>query len=188
MINPLTSPLLTDLYQFTMLETYLQNGMDKTAVFEFYVRKLPENRGFLIAAGLDSVLSFLENFEFSPGEIDYLAQTKRFSPKLLDYLSTCRFYGDVYALPEGTVCFANEPLIRIVAPLPVAQLVETRVMNFLHFETTIASKAARCVLAAGGKGLVDFGLRRTHGAEAGILAARAAYISGFAGTATVIAE
>ncbi|MEQ8162698.1 MAG: nicotinate phosphoribosyltransferase, partial [Smithellaceae bacterium] len=115
MINPLTSPLLTDLYQFTMLETYLQNGMDKTAVFEFYVRKLPENRGFLIATGLDSVLSFLENFEFSPGEIDYLAQTKRFSPKLLDYLSTCRFYGDVYALPEGTVCFANEPLIRIVA-------------------------------------------------------------------------
>ena len=188
MINPLTSPLLTDLYQFTMLETYLQNGMDKTAVFEFYVRKLPENRGFLIATGLDSVLSFLENFEFSPGEIDYLAQTKRFSPKLLDYLSTCRFYGDVYALPEGTVCFANEPLIRIVAPLPVAQLVETRVMNFLHFETTIASKAARCVLAAGGKGLVDFGLRRTHGAEAGILAARSTYISGFAGTATVIAE
>ena len=188
MINPLTSPLLTDLYQFTMLETYLQNGMDKTAVFEFYVRKLPENRGFLIAAGLDSVLSFLENFEFSPVEIDYLAQTKRFSPKLLDYLSTCRFYGDVYALPEGTVCFANEPLIRIVAPLPVAQLVETRVMNFLHFETTIASKAARCVLAAGGKGLVDFGLRRTHGAEAGILAARSTYISGFAGTATVIAE
>jgi len=188
MINPLTSPLLTDLYQFTMLETYLQNGMDKTAVFEFYVRKLPENRGFLIATGLDSVLSFLSNFEFSPVEIDYLAQTKRFSPKLLDYLSTCRFYGDVYALPEGTVCFANEPLIRIVAPLPVAQLVETRVMNFLHFETTIASKAARCVLAAGGKGLVDFGLRRTHGAEAGILAARSTYISGFAGTATVIAE
>ena len=188
MINPLTSPLLTDLYQFTMLETYLQNGMDKTAVFEFYVRKLPENRGFLIATGLDSVLSFLENFEFSPGEIDYLAQTKRFSPKLLDYLSTCRFYGDVYALPEGTVCFANEPLIRIVAPLPVAQLVETRLINLLHFETSIASKAARCVLAAGEKGLVDFGLRRTHGAEAGILAARAAYISGFAGTATVIAE
>lgn len=188
MINPLTSPLLTDLYQFTMLETYLQNSMDKTAVFEFYVRKLPENRGFLVAAGLDSVLSFLENFEFSPVEIDYLARTKRFSPKLLDYLSTCRFYGDVYALPEGTVCFANEPLIRIVAPLPVAQLVETRLINFLHFETSIASKAARCVLAAGGKGLVDFGLRRTHGAEAGILAARAAFISGFAGTATVIAE
>jgi len=188
MINLLTSPLLTDLYQLTMMETYLQTGMDKTAVFEFYVRKLPGNRGFLIAAGLNSALAFLENLQFSPAEIDYLAQTGRFSGKLLDYLSSCRFCGDVYALPEGTVCFANEPLIRIVAPLPVAQLVETRLMNFLHFETTIASKAARCVLAAGGKRLVDFGLRRTHGAEAGTLAARATYISGFAGTATVIAE
>ncbi|MEN6490041.1 MAG: nicotinate phosphoribosyltransferase [Smithella sp.] len=188
MINPLTSPLLTDLYQLTMMETYLQNGMDKTAVFEFYVRKLPENRGFLIATGLNSVLSFLENLQFSSTEIDYLAKTGRFSQKLLDYLSSCRFCGDVYALPEGTVCFANEPLIRVVAPLPMAQLVETRLMNFLHFETIIASKAARCVLAAGGKGLVDFGLRRTHGAEAGTLAARSTYISGFAGTATVIAE
>lgn len=188
MINPLTSPLLTDLYQLTMMETYLQTGMDKTAVFEFYVRKLPETRGFLIATGLNSVLSFLENLQFSSAEIDYLAQTGRFSAKLLNYLSSCRFCGDVYALPEGTVCFANEPLIRIVAPLPMAQLVETRLMNFFHFETTIASKAARCVLAAGGKRLVDFGLRRTHGAEAGTLAARATYISGFAGTATVIAE
>jgi nicotinate phosphoribosyltransferase len=188
MINPLTSPLLTDLYQFTMMETYLQSGMDKTAVFEFYVRNLPSNRGFLVAAGLNSVLSFLENLQFSAAEIDYLAQTKRFSQKLLTYLSSFRFRGDVYALPEGTVCFANEPLIRIVAPVPVAQLVESRLMNFLHFETTIASKAARCVLAAGGKTLVDFGLRRAHGAEAGILAARAAYISGFSGTATVLAD
>jgi nicotinate phosphoribosyltransferase len=188
MINPLTSPLLTDLYQFTMMETYLQTGMDKMAVFEFYVRKLPENREFLVAAGLNSVLSFLENLQFSAAEIDYLAQTGRFSGKLLDHLSSFRFRGDVYALPEGTVCFANEPLIRIVAPLPAAQLVESRLMNLLHFETTIASKAARCVLAAAGKTLVDFGLRRAHGAEAGILAARAAYISGFAGTATVIAD
>lgn len=188
MLNPLTSPLLTDLYQFTMMETYLQTDMDKTAVFEFYIRNLPNNRGFLVAAGLDSVLSFLENMHFSSEEIDYLTQTGRFSKKLLTYLSSCRFRGDVYALPEGTVCFANEPLIRVVAPLPVAQLVETRLINLLHFETTIASKAARCVLAAGGKALVDFGLRRAHGAEAGILAARSTYICGFSGTATVIAE
>ncbi len=188
MINPLTSPLLTDLYQFTMMESYLQTGMDKTAVFEFYVRNLPNNRGFLVAAGLDSVLSFLENMHFTAEEIEYLAQTGRFSKKLLNYLSSCRFRGDVYALPEGTVCFANEPLIRVVAPMPEAQLIETRLMNFFHFETTIASKAARCFLAAEGKTLVDFGLRRAHGAEAGILAARASYISGFAGTATVIAE
>jgi nicotinate phosphoribosyltransferase len=188
MINPLTSPLLTDLYQFTMMETYLQTGMDKTAVFEFHVRNLPPSRGFLVATGLNSVLSFLENLHFSSAEIAYLAKTGRFSEKLLAYLSSCRFRGDVYALPEGTVCFANEPLIRIIAPLPMAQLVETRLMNFFHFETTIASKAARCILAAGEKKLVDFGLRRTHGAEAGILAARATYISGFSGTATVIAD
>lgn len=188
MVNPLSSPLLTDLYQFTMMESYLHFNMDKTAVFEFYVRKLPDNRGFMVAAGLDSALSFLENMHFSAEEIDYLAQTGRFSKKLLDYLSSCRFQGDVYALPEGTVFFANEPLIRIVAPIPVAQLVETRLINLLHFETSIASKAARCVLAAEGKALVDFGLRRAHGAEAGILAARASYISGFSGTATVIAE
>lgn len=188
MVNPLSSPLLTDLYQFTMMESYLHFNMDKTAVFEFYVRKLPDNRGFMVAAGLDSALSFLENLHFSAEEIDYLAQTGRFSKKLLDYLSSCRFQGDVYALPEGTVFFANEPLIRIVAPIPVAQLVETRLINLLHFETSIASKAARCVLAAEGKALVDFGLRRAHGAEAGILAARASYISGFSGTATVLAE
>lgn len=188
MANPLTSPLLTDLYQFTMMESYLQTGMDKTAVFEFYIRNLPNNRGFLVAAGLESFLSFLENMHFSTEEVKYLAQTGRFTKKLLDYLSSFSFRGDVYALPEGTVCFANEPLIRIVAPMPMAQLVETRLMNFFHFETTIASKAARCVLAAEGKTLVDFGLRRAHGAEAGILAARASYISGFTGTATVIAE
>jgi len=187
MINPLTSPLLTDLYQFTMMEAYLQTAMDKTAIFEFYVRDLPKNRGFLVAAGLDSALSFLENLHFTSEEIACLAATGRFSRRLLDYLSSLRFYGDVYALPEGTVCFANEPLLRIVAPLPIAQLVETRLINLLHLETIIASKAARCVLAAGGKMLVDFGLRRAHGAEAGLLAARAVYICGFSGTATVMA-
>jgi nicotinate phosphoribosyltransferase len=187
MINPLTSPLLTDLYQFTMMETYLRNDMDKTAVFEFYARELPRNRGFLIAAGLNSVLSFLESLHFSSEEIAYLYETGRFSEKLLNYLTSLRFRGDVYALPEGTVCFANEPLIRVVAPIPVAQLVETRLINLIHFETTIASKAVRCVLAAEGKGLVDFGLRRAHGAEAGILAARAVYICGFSGTANVMA-
>jgi len=187
-INPLTSPLLTDLYQFTMMETYLQTGMDKTAVFEFFTRALPKYRGFLIAAGLDSVLSFLENLHFTAEEIDYLRQTGRFSKKLLDYLASFRFNGDVYALPEGTVCFAGEPLIRVEAPIPVAQFVESRLMNFMHFETSIASKAARCCLAAGGKILIDFGLRRAHGAEAGTLAARAAYICGFTGTATVLAQ
>jgi nicotinate phosphoribosyltransferase len=187
-MNALTSPLLTDLYQLTMLEAYLREGMEEMAVFEFYVRDLPASRGFLIAAGQDSLLSFLENLRFSNDEIAYLAGTARFSRGLLDYLATFRFTGDLYALPEGTAFFANEPMIRIVAPIPQAQFVETRAINLLHFETLIATKAARCVLAAEGRALlVDFGLRRAHGAEAGLLAARATRIAGFAGTSTVLA-
>jgi nicotinate phosphoribosyltransferase len=187
-MNAITSPLLTDLYQLTMLEAYLREGMDKAAAFEFYVRNLPAERGFLVAAGLESLLSFLENLRFSQEEIAYLAKTERFSGKLLDYLAAFRFTGDLYALPEGTVFFANEPLIRVVAPIPQAQFVETRAINLLHFETIIATKAARCMLAADGKAfLVDFGLRRAHGAEAGLLAARASRIVGFAGTSTVLA-
>jgi nicotinate phosphoribosyltransferase len=187
-MNPLTSPLLTDLYQLTMLEAYLREGMEETAVFEFFIRNLPKNRGFLVAAGLESVLSYLEGLLFTDEEIAWLASTGRFSQRLLDYLRSLHFTGDAYAMPEGTIFFENEPLIRVEAPIPLAQLVETRIINFLHFETSIASKAARCVLAAGGKIiLVDFGLRRAHGAEAGILAARASCIAGFAGSATVIA-
>ena len=187
-MNALTSPLLTDLYQLTMLEAYLSEGMGETAVFEFYVRNLPADRGFLVAAGLESLLSFLENLRFSAEEIAYLEGTGRFSRRLLEHLAAFRFTGDLHALPEGTPFFANEPLIRVVAPIPQAQFVETRAINLLHFETLIATKAARCVLAADGRAiLVDFGLRRAHGAEAGLLAARAARIAGFAGTATVLA-
>ncbi len=187
-MNALTSPLLTDLYQLTMWEAYLSEGMDETAAFEFYVRDLPTQRGFLIASGLESLLSFLENLSFSAGEIAYLEETGRFSRKLLDRLAAFRFTGDLYALPEGTAFFAGEPLIRVVAPIGQAQFVETRAINLLHFETLIATKAARCMLASGGRAiLVDFGLRRAHGAEAGLLAARASRIAGFAGTATVLA-
>jgi len=187
-MNALTSPLLTDLYQLTMLEAYLSEGMEETAAFEFTVRDLPAARGFLVAAGLESLLSFLENLRFSEEEIAYLDGTGRFSRRLLDHLAALRFTGDLYALPEGTVFFANEPLIRCVAPIPLAQFVETRAINLLHFETLIATKAARCVLAADRKALlVDFGLRRAHGAEAGLLAARATRIAGFAGTSTVLA-
>ena len=187
-MNALTSPLLTDLYQLTMLEAYLSEGMEETAAFEFTVRDLPAGRGFLVAAGLESLLTFLENLRFSEEEIAYLDGTGRFSRRLLDHLAALRFTGDLYALPEGTVFFANEPLIRCVAPIPLAQFVETRAINLLHFETLIATKAARCVLAADRKALlVDFGLRRAHGAEAGLLAARATRIAGFAGTSTVLA-
>src|SRR5512146_2371457 len=187
-MNPLTSPLLTDLYQLNMIQAYLDQGETKTAVFEFFVRKLPQRRGFLMAAGLEQVLDFFESLHFSPEEIDWLARTHRFDKRLLDHLASFRFTGDVHAMPEGRVFFANEPILRVTAPMPQAQLVETRLINIMHFQTLIAAKAARLVLAAPGKLLVDFGLRRAHGAEAGLMAARASYIAGFAGTATMLAE
>ena len=181
------SPLLTDLYQLNMMQAYLDRGETKTAVFEFFVRKLPPSRGFLLAAGLEQLLDFLESVQFLPEEIDWLTRSGQFEKRLLDYLATFRFTGDVHAMPEGTLFFPNEPIVRVTAPLPEAQLVETRIINLLHFQCLIAAKAARMVLAAPNKLLVDFGLRRAHGAEAGLMAARASYIAGFAGTATMLA-
>src|ERR1700728_4432435 len=181
------SALLTYLYQLNMIQAYLDHGETKIAVFEFFVRSQPARRGFLVAAGLEQALDFLETLRFSAAEIDWLASTGRFRPNLLDYLREFRFSGDVDAMPEGTVFFAGEPILRVTAPLPQAQLVESRLINILHFQILIAAKAARMVLAAPGKVLVDFGMRRAHGAEAGLMAARASYIAGFAGTATVLA-
>lgn len=186
-MTAVTSPLSTDLYELNMVQAYLDRGEDKEAVFEFFVRRLPARRGFLIAAGLEDALQYLETLTFSAQEIDWLKKTGRFRDNLLDYLKAFRFTGDVHAIPEGTVCFPNEPLMRITAPLPQAQLVETRLINILHFQTLIASKAARMVLAAPGKILSDFGLRTAHGAEAGLYSARASYIAGFAGAANVLA-
>jgi nicotinate phosphoribosyltransferase len=186
-MNSANSLLLTDLYQLTMLQGYFERGMNETAVFEFFVRKLRPGRGFLMAAGLEQLLDFLEQARFTSQELDWLRKSGRFSDDFIDWLANWRFEGDIDAMPEGTVCFPDEPLLRVVAPLPQAQLIETRLINILHFQTLIASKAARSVLAAPGKLLVDFGLRRAHGAEAGLLAARAAYLAGFSGTATVLA-
>lgn len=180
--------LLTDLYQLNMLQAYRDAGMTATAVFEFFVRKLPPTRGFLVAAGLEQAVEFLENARLHEDELDWLANSRRFNQNLLDDLARWRFTGAVHAMPEGTVFFPNEPIVRVTAPLPEAQLIETRIINLLNFETLIASKAARLVLAAPGKTLVDFGLRRAHGAEAGLLAARASYLAGFAGSATTLAE
>jgi nicotinate phosphoribosyltransferase len=179
--------LLTDLYQLNMMAAYLDHGMTDTAVFEFFVRDLPERRGFLMAAGLDQVLQFLEAVAATAEDLAALRTLGQYSDEFLAYLATLCFTGDVDALPEGTVFFPDEPIIRVAAPLPEAQFVETRLVNLLHFETVIASKAARMVLAAPGKALVDYGLRRAHGAEAGMLAARASHIAGFSGTATVAA-
>ena len=183
-----TTLLLTDLYQLNMMKAYLDHQQTRTAVFEFFVRKLPPRRGFLVAAGLEQALDFLEHFRFSADEIEWLSETGRFGRDLLEHLANFRFTGEVHAMPEGTVFFANEPVLRVTAPLPEAQLAETRLINILHFQSLIASKAARIILAAPGKSLVDFGLRRAHGAEAGLMAARASYIVGFAGTATMLAE
>lgn len=179
------SLLLTDLYQLSMLEAYAAHGMAETAVFELFVRRLPAKRGFLMAAGLAQVLDFLESMRFTRDELVWLHASGSFSSRFLDELAELRFTGDVDAMPEGTVFFADEPVLRVIAPLPQAQLVETRLLNIVHFQTVVASKAARMVLAAPGRQLVDFGLRRAHGAEAGLLAARASYLAGFDGTATI---
>lgn len=179
--------LLTDLYQLTMLDAYRRAGMAGPAVFELFTRRLPPGRNFLLAAGLEQALSFLENLHFTTDDLDWLAATGRFATDFTDALAGFRFTGDVWALPEGTPFFADEPVLRVAAPLPEAQLVESRLMNIVHFQTLIASKAARCVLAAGGRRLVDFGMRRAHEADAALYAARAAWVAGFDGTATVLA-
>jgi nicotinate phosphoribosyltransferase len=186
-MDPGCNPLLTDLYQLNMIDAYLAHGETNTAIFELFVRELPRRRGFLMAAGLEQALKFLEDLRFTADEIDWLKSTGRFSARTLNYLAELRFTGEVHAMPEGTIFFPNEPILRVTAPLPEAQLVEARLINIVHFQSLIASKAARMVLAAPDKLLVDFGLRRAHGAEAGLMAARASYIAGFAGTATVLA-
>jgi nicotinate phosphoribosyltransferase len=184
---PSASPLLTDLYQLTMLQAYWQHQMQGEAVFELFVRTLPRERAFLVAAGLEQVLDFIEQARFDAAELEWIERCGIFEPGFAEWLRELRYTGDVWAMPEGTVCFADEPLLRVVAPIAQAQWLETRILNLIHFQTVVASKAARAVLAAGGRTLIDFGLRRAHGAEAGALAARAAFIAGFAGTATAYA-
>jgi nicotinate phosphoribosyltransferase len=182
------SLLLTDLYQLSMLEVYARHGMEQTAVFELFVRKLPARRGFLMMAGLEQLVQFLERMHYSAEELEWLRSTGMFSAAFIDGLADIRFTGDLDSMAEGTVFFANEPIVRITAPLAQAQLVESRLINLVHYQTVVASTAARMVLATPGKALVDFGFRRAHGAEAGLLAARAAYLAGFAGTATLAAN
>jgi nicotinate phosphoribosyltransferase len=186
-MDPARSPLLTDLYQLTMLQAYFEEGLEEEAVFEFFVRRLPPSRNFLLAAGLEPALDFLESFRFGPEDLEWVAADARFRPAFVERLAQLRFEGDVDAMPEGTAFFPDEPILRVVAPLPQAQVVESRLIQLLQFPTLVASKAARCVLATPGKSLVDFGMRRAHGAEAALLAARAAYLAGFDGTSTVLA-
>ncbi|CAF0696349.1 nicotinate phosphoribosyltransferase [Candidatus Methylacidithermus pantelleriae] len=181
------SGFLTDLYELLMVQAYLQSGLVGTAVFEFFCRNLPPNRNFLLAVGLETVLDFLQEIHFEQEGLEWLEKTGRFSSETLEYLRGFRFQGDVYAMDEGTPFFAQEPVVQVVAPLPQAQLIESRLINLLHYQILVASKAVRCRLVAKEKRLVEFGLRRAHGGEAALLAARASYAAGFDATSNVLA-
>lgn len=186
--RPHFSPvLLTDLYELAMLQAYFEERMSERAVFSLFVRRLPERRNYLLACGLDDVLAFLETLRFDQPALTYLASLGRFSDRFLHYLEEFRFTGDVFAVPEGTPVFANEPLVEVEAPIAEAQLVEAFVMNQIHLQTVLASKAARVVEAAQGRQVVDFGLRRMHGIDAGLKAARAFHIAGVDATSNVAA-
>src|SRR6202050_1652639 len=183
--------LLTDLYELTMAAGYFQAGKtDEVATFEFTVRKLPENRNFIIAAGLPQAVDYLLNLSFSGEEIEYLRGLKQFShapPAFFDYLGNFRFTGDLFAVPEGTPLFAGEPMLSLRAPIIEAQIPETYLLSAITFPTLIASKAARCVEAAAGRAVVEFGTRRAHTPQAGVLGARAAYLGGCVGTSNALA-
>ena len=184
------SALLADLYELTMAAAYFENGFHANASFELFVRSLPPQRGYLLAAGLEQALDFLEDVRFQAQDISFLRRHSAFahvSDAFFDYLKTFRFTGEVWAVPEGTPIFNEEPLLRVAGPIIEAQIVETFLLSTLTFQTMIASKAARVVAAAGGRGVVEFGSRRAHGPEAGVLAARAAYIGGCTGTSNASA-
>ncbi len=179
--------LLTDLYELTMMQAYHREGLQEPAAFDLFFRKLPESRNYLLAAGLETALTYLENLRFSADALAYLDSLGQFSPDFLDYLATFRFTGEVRAIPEGTPVFPNEPVLEVVAPLPEAQLVETFLLNQLHFQTLMASKASRVAEAAGDRSVLDFGARRMHGIDASLKAARAFYLSGVDATSNVLA-
>ncbi|MBW2011714.1 MAG: nicotinate phosphoribosyltransferase [Deltaproteobacteria bacterium] len=180
-------PLFTDLYELTMAAAYYDRNLFSNATFSLYIRKYPPNRNYFVAAGLENALDELENFHFSEKEIAYLNETGLFSDDFISYLKQLRFSGDVYAMPEGTIFFENEPVLEVTAPIIEAQIIETFLLNTIGFQTMIASKAARCMTAAQGRPLVDFSLRRTQGQDAGIKVARSTYLTGFAATSNVLA-
>jgi nicotinate phosphoribosyltransferase len=179
--------LLTDLYQLTMAQAYLEEGMSRQAVFSLFVRRLPPTRNYLLACGLDDALTFLETLRFDGPALNYLASLGTFSSRFLRYLEDLRFTGQVRAVPEGTPVFSNEPILEVTAPIIEAQIVETFVMNQINLQTVVASKAIRVVEAAQGRQVVDFGLRRMHGIDAGMKAARAFHIAGVDATSNVAA-
>ena len=180
--------LFTDLYELTMAQAYFEHGMSGTATFGLFVRRLPPNRGFLVAAGLEDVLDYLEGLRFDDGDLAFLESTGIFSPDFLSSLEGFRFTGSVRAMPEGTVFFEEEPVLEITAPIAEAQIAETFAINQVNLQSLLATKAARCVAAAGGRAVSDFGARRTHGTDAAMKLARCGYIGGFAGTSNLLAS
>lgn len=179
--------LLTDLYQLTMTEAYLAEGQWDEAVFSLFVRGLPTRRNYLLAAGLEDALHTLERLRFRAEDLEWLASQGRFSDRLLGWLERFKFSGDLDAMPEGTPVFGQEPLLEVRAPLPEAQLVETYLLNHVHLQTLAASKASRVVTAAAGRPVMEFGLRRIHGTDAGLKVARASYLAGVESTSNVLA-
>ncbi len=178
---------LVDLYELTMAQAYWREGMDRPAVFDLLVRRLPPTRNYLVACGLEDALVALERFAFDGPALDYLASRREFSQEFVDWLARLRFTGEVRAVAEGTPVFGNEPLLEVEAPMPEAQLVETLLMNTLHLQTLLASKAARVVEAAAGRPVIDFGIRRAHGADAALKSARAFHVAGVGGTSDTLA-
>ena len=179
--------LLTDLYELTMLQAYWREGLDAEAVFSLYFRHLPRERNYMLTCGLAAALEYLERLRFTEAELEYLGGLRSFSDAFLDWLRDFRFSGEVYALAEGTPVFPNEPLLEVVAPIAEAQLAESFVMNQIHLQTVLASKASRVVVAAEGRTVVDFGMRRMHGADAALAGARAFYVAGVRATSNVLA-
>ncbi|MEW6188032.1 MAG: nicotinate phosphoribosyltransferase [Thermodesulfobacteriota bacterium] len=180
--------LLTDMYELTMVGGYLMSGKEnQRANFDYFFRKVPDDGGYCIAAGLEQVVDYIENIRFTSGDLAYLKSLNVFPPKMLRYLKKFRFNGDLYAVPEGTVVFPQEPIIRVTAPLPEAQFIESALLNIMNFQTLIATKASRICRAAQGDPVIEFGLRRAHGPDAALWAARAAFIGGARGTSNVLA-
>ena len=180
--------LLTDLYELTMAQSYFQHNLSGQATFSLYIRSYPPNRAYFVVAGLSDVLAYLEGLQFSQESTDHLESTGIFDHPFLQYLAKLRFTGEVWAVPEGRLVFANEPILEVTAPLIEAQIVETFIINQINLQCLVATKAARCVWAAKDKRVADFALRRTHGTDAGLKAARASYIAGCHSTSNVLAS
>ena len=186
-MNSRNLTLLTDLYELTMMQGYFERQENDIVVFDVFFRSNPCGSGYSIAAGLEQVIDYIKNLNFSYDDVDYLRKLNMFSEDFLHYLSGFHFSGDIYAIPEGTVVFPKEPLLKVIAPIMEAQLVETAILNIINHQSLIATKTARVVFAAAGDGVMEFGLRRAQGPDAGLYGARAAMIGGCIGTSNVLA-